>query len=184
MHNVEEYGVSATGVLHAFPDSLCQLLGQSEYPGCGIPPLFYLAVNLPLVWIAGPIAALLAPRFPLAGLTLWGVIGVNAVVHIVPAVARQQYDPGLVTAIVLFIPLTAMTAVAAFGPRGPYLRGAGALLVAAGALMHVVLAGSALLFLRGVIPEWVLIVAQPAVIAAGFVMVAVNDSRLRKPTTA
>ena len=53
VHNVEEYGIAANGVLHAFPDSLCTLLGQPDYPGCGIPPIFYLFVNLPLVWIAG-----------------------------------------------------------------------------------------------------------------------------------
>lgn len=172
VHNVEEYGISATGVAHAFPDSLCGVLGQPPYPECGIPPAFYLFVNLPLVWVAGPTAALLSRRFPLAGLTLWGVIGVNAVVHIVPAIAAREYDPGLVTAIVLFIPLTVMTAIAAFGPRGPYRRRAGAVLIAAGVLMHAVLAGSALLFLRGAIPEWLLLALQPAVIVAGYAIVA------------
>lgn len=173
VHNVEEYGISATGVIHAFPDSLCRVLGQPPYPECGIPPAFYLFVNLPLVWVAGPVAALLSRRFPLAGLTLWGVIGVNAVVHIVPAIVAREYDPGLVTAIVLFIPLTVMTAIAAFGPRGPYPRRAGAVLIAAGVLMHAVLAGSALLFLRGALPEWLMLALQPAVIAVGYAIVAV-----------
>jgi hypothetical protein len=180
-HNVEEYGIAADGTLHAFPDSLCALLGQPDYPGCGIPPAFFLAVNLPLVWVAGPVAALLSRRFPLAGLTLWGVIGINAIVHIVPAVVQRQYDPGLLTAIVLFLPLTAMTGVAALGRRGPYLRRAGAVLLAAGLLMHAVLAGSALLFLGGAIPQWLLIVAQPAVIAVGFAAVGCCDRALRRP---
>lgn len=180
VHNVEEYGISATGVVHAFPNSLCGVLGQPPYPGCGIPPAFYLFVNLPLVWVAGPVAALLSRRFPLAGLTLWGVIGVNAIVHIVPAIVAREYDPGLVTATVLFIPLTVMTAVAAFGPRGPYRRRAGLALIAAGVLMHAVLAGSALLFLRGVIPEWLLLTAQPMAIALGYVVVALAG---RMPNT-
>jgi hypothetical protein len=179
VHNVEEYGIAANGVQHAFPDSLCALLGQPGYPGCGIPPAFYLFVNLPLVWVAGPVAALLAGRFSLAGLTLWGVIGVNAIVHIVPAIVQRQYDPGLVTAIVLFIPLTVMVAIAVLGRRGPYQRRAGLVLVAAGVLMHVVLAGSALLFLRGAIPEWMLLAAQPVVIAVGFLIVGVSDRALR-----
>jgi hypothetical protein len=181
VHNVEEYGIAADGTLHAFPDSLCALLGQPGYPGCGIPPAFFLAVNLPLVWIAGPLAALLSTRFPLAGLTLWGVIGINAIVHIVPAIVQRQYDPGLLTAIVLFLPLTAMTAVAALGRRGPYRRRAGAVLLAAGVLMHAVLVVSALLFLGGVIPEWLLLAAQPAVIAAGFVVVGLSDRATRRP---
>lgn len=176
VHNVEEYGVSATGVLHAFPNSLCGLLGQPGYPACGIPPAFYLFVNLPLVWVAGPVAALLSRRAPLAGLTLWGVIGVNAIVHIVPAIVTREYDPGLVTAIVLFVPLTVMTAVAAFGRRGAYRRRAGLVLIGAGVLMHAVLAGSALLYLRGVIPEWLLLFTQPAVIAVGYALVALTGA--------
>ena len=179
VHNIEEYGISATGVAHAFPDSLCALLGQSDYPGCGIPPAFYLAVNLPLVWIAGPLAAVVSRRSPLAGLTLWGVIGVNAVVHIVPAIVRQEYDPGLLTAVVLFVPLTAMVAVAATGPQGSYRKRGVPVLLAAGVLMHDVLAGSVILFLRGGIPEWVLLAAQPIAIAAGYLMVAASDRRLR-----
>jgi len=179
VHNVEEYGISATGVAHAFPNSLCGFLGQPDYPGCGIPPVFYLAVNLPLVWVAGPLAAVLSRRFPLAGLTLWGVIGVNAIVHIVPAIARQEYDPGLLTAVVLFVPLTGMVAVAVMGPRGSYRKRAGLALLAAGLLMHAVLAGSVLLFLQGAIPEWVLLAAQPGAIAGGYLLVAVNDRELR-----
>ena len=177
VHNVEEYGISATGTLHAFPDSLCELLGQPEYPACAIPPASYLMVNLPLVWVAAPVAALLSRRLPLMGLTLWGVIGVNALVHIVPAIVRGEYDPGLVTAVILFVPLTAMTAVAAFGRRGSYRRRAALLLLAAGGLMHAVLAGSAILYLRGSIPEWLLLAAQPAVIAVGFVLVALAERR-------
>jgi len=175
LHNVEEYGISATGVTHAFPDSLCALLGQSEYPACGIPPAFYLAVNLPLVWIAGPLAAIASTRFPLAGLTLWGVIGVNAVVHIVPAIARREYDPGLFTATVLFVPLTIMASVAA---RSRFRWPSIALLFVAGALMHAVLASSVLLYLRGSLAEWMLLLAQPAAIAVGFLLVAVSERRL------
>jgi len=52
-------------------------------------------------------------------------------------------------------------------------------LLAAGVLMHAVLAGSVILFLRGGIPEWVLLAAQPIAIAAGYPMVAASDRRLR-----
>jgi len=184
VHNVEEYGIAANGVPHAFPDALCVLLGQPGFPGCGIPPAFFLVVNIPLVWVAGPVAAALSHRFRLAGFTLWGVIGINAVVHVAPALAQREYDPGLLTAIVLFIPLTVMAAVAALGRSGPYLRRAGAVLLAAGVLMHAVLAGSAILYLRGLIPEWLLLLAQPAVIAVGYLIVAASDGRLRKRAAA
>jgi hypothetical protein len=181
VHNVEEYGIAANGVAHAFPDSLCTLLGQPAYPVCGIPPAFYLFVNIPLVWIAGLLAAVLATRIGLAALTLWGVIGVNAVVHIAPAIALREYDPGLVTAIVLFVPLTVMTAVAVVGRQGRYRRPAGLVLVLAGVLLHVVLAGSAVLFLRGAIPDWLLLAAQPAALVLGYLIVWAGERRLRKP---
>ena len=181
VHNVEEYGIAANGVLHAFPDSLCTALGQAPYPACGIPPVFFLVVNLPLVWVLGPIAALLSRRRPLAGLLLWGVIGVNALVHIVPAIVLRQYDPGLVTAIVLFLPLTVMTAIAAVGRRGPYRRRAAVLLIVTGALLHAVLAGGVLLYLRGAIPEWLLLASQPAAMAIAYGTLAAADRRLRVP---
>lgn len=168
VHNIEEYGIAANGVFHAFPDVLCTTLGQPTYPGCGIPPVFYLFVNLPLVWIAGPLAALLWGRIRLAALTLWGVIAVNALVHIVPAIVQREYDPGLVTAVILFVPLSVLTGRAILAQ---YRRPAIPLLVGAGALLHAVLAGSALLYLRGAIPEWLLLAAQPAVIVVGYLIV-------------
>lgn len=180
IHNVEEYGIAANGVLHAFPDSLCTVLGQPDYPACGIPPVFYLVVNLPLVWVLGPLAALLARRFPLAGLILWGVIGINALAHIGPAIALREYDPGLLTAVLLFVPLTVLTIRAAFGRRGPYRPVAAVLLLGLGVFMHAVLAGGVLLYLRGALPEWVLLLAQPAAMALSYAVLVAADPRLRR----
>lgn len=176
VHNVEEYGIAANGVAHAFPDSLCTLLGQPPYPACGIPTEFFLFVNLPLVWVAAPLAAILGGR-RLVALTLWGVIAVNAVVHIAPAIALREYDPGLLTAVVLFVPLSVWTARALVGRTGPFRRRALIWLLLAGVLMHAVLAGSVLLYLRGAIPEWLLLALQPAAIAAGYGLVALASRR-------
>lgn len=184
VHNVEEYGIAANGVLHAFPDALCTTLGQPPYRsvgGCRIPPAFFLLVNLPLIWIAAPLAALLSRRAPLAGLALWGVTGVNALVHIVPAILLREYDPGLVTAIVLFVPLTVVAMRGLAGRGAPYRRSAVVVLLVFGAVLHAVLAGSVLLFLRGLIPAWLLLAAQPAIAALGYGAVAALDRRLRRP---
>jgi hypothetical protein len=181
VHNIEEYGISATGVPHAFPDALCAALGQPPYSACGIPTSFYLVVNLPLIWVAAPVAAVLSNRFRLASLTLWGIIGVNAIVHIVAAVIPREYDPGLLTAVVLFLPVTAVAAVATIGTTGPYRRRAGAVLIGAGVIVHVVLAGSLILYLHGAIPQWLLLLVQPAVVIAAYVLVARLDRRLRGP---
>lgn len=177
VHNVEEYGIAANGVPHAFPDSLCELLGQPGYPGCAIPTPFFLFVNLPLVWILGPVAAGLSRRFPLAGMVLWGVTGVNTLAHVVPALVKREYDPGLVTAVVLFAPLTVLAIRAVLRT---YRRPAVAVLMAAGGFVHAVLAGSLLLYLNGLIPVWLLYTLQPLSMAAIYLAVRANEHRLRR----
>jgi hypothetical protein len=179
VHNVEEYGVAANGVPHAFPDSLCTVLGQPPYPECALPTEFYLYVNLPLIWVAAPLAAVLAGR-RLVGLTLWGVIAINALVHIVPAIALREYDPGLVTAVVLFLPLSIWTLLTATRRTEPFRRIAIVPLLVSGALMHAVLAGSALLFLHGVIAAPVLLALQPAGIALGYGLVLLTQGRMTR----
>src|SRR5215469_7540916 len=44
VHNVEEYGVDLLGRFHAFPNSMCSLLGLAPFPACPIPTPFFLAV--------------------------------------------------------------------------------------------------------------------------------------------
>jgi len=75
-----------------------------------------VVVNVPLVWGVDLVAIYLA-RFVSVG---WGLIAVyltlvNAFVHIVGAVVLRTYNPGLVTAVVLFVPLGlwALIAIAA-----------------------------------------------------------------------
>lgn len=180
VHNVEEYGISAAGVAHAFPDSLCTVLGQPPYPACEIPTSFYLLVNLPLVWVAAPLAARFAGQ-RLIGLTLWGVIGINALVHIVPAIASREYDPGLLTATLLFLPLSIWALLTTTSRTGPFRRIALLPVLLAGALMHGILAGSALLFLHGGIPAPLLLALQPIGIALGYLVVLLAERRSTRP---
>lgn len=63
-------------------------------------------VNVPLVWGVDLVAIYLAGFVALG----WGLIAVylvlvNAVLHVIGAVALRAYNPGLVTAMVLFLPL-------------------------------------------------------------------------------
>jgi hypothetical protein len=66
-----------------------------------------VVVNVPLVW-GVDLAAIYLARFVAIG---WGLIAVylmlvNAVVHVVAAVAKRGYNPGLATAVALFLPLS------------------------------------------------------------------------------
>ncbi len=65
-----------------------------------------VVVNVPLVWGVDLVAIYLA-RFVALG---WGLIAiylvlVNAILHVVGAAALRGYNPGLITAVFLFIPL-------------------------------------------------------------------------------
>jgi hypothetical protein len=70
------------------------------------------AINLIGVW-AVVLASILLAYYVDPGLGLIAVYltGVNAVVHLVVAAARREYNPGLVTAAVIFVPLTIWSAL-------------------------------------------------------------------------
>lgn len=182
VHQVEEYGIAANGVAHAFPDELCAVVGQAAYPVCPIPPAFFLAVNVTLVWVAAPIAATLAPRAPLLGLVLWGVIAANAVVHIAPAIVLRRYDAGLLTAVLLFLPLALWAMAGMTGERRPIPRRAVGAVIAAGVLMHAVLGASLVLFLHAGVPAWALITLQPLAVIAGYGLTVAAQHRLDVPS--
>lgn len=148
IHNGEEYGIDLFGHLHAFPDSLCTTLKLPAYPGCPMPPAFFLAVNLPLFWVGAPLAALLSRRHPLFGLTFYGVVFTNGLVHVLPLLAGRGYGPGTLTAALLFLPISAWVAYACFG-KGRLSYKALAVLVADGVLLHAILMGSMFLFIHG-----------------------------------
>jgi Protein of unknown function with HXXEE motif len=161
LHNVEEYGIDLFGQLHAFPDGICGVLKLPPYPDCPLPPAFYLAVNIPLFWIGAPVAALVSRRHPLVGLTFYGVIFTNALVHFAPLLAGLGYGAGTLTAAVLFLPVSAWVAHACFG-KGRLGYKAMSLIVADGVILHVILMGSMQLFLRGMIDSTALVWIQVA----------------------
>jgi hypothetical protein len=72
-----------------------------------------VVINVPLVW-GVDLAAIYLARFIDLGLGLIAVYLtlVNAVVHVVGGVVLRSYDPGLVTAIILFLPLGVWALVA------------------------------------------------------------------------
>ncbi len=177
IHNIEEYGIDALGRTHSFPDAMCTTFGLSVYPACPIPPVFYLAVNLTLIWIAAPLAALLSRKHALVGLVFYGLLFTNGMAHVVPLLLGKGFGPGTLTAIILFIPLFFWVARTCFGPgRIPYR--ALAVIVAAGAAGHAVLLGSLLGYLRGRIGTPVLVLLQLANAALFLLIPWIGERRL------
>jgi hypothetical protein len=151
LHNVEEYGVDLFGQAYAFPSAMCAMFGYSPPAVCPVPAAFFTSVNVPMFWLIGPIAALLSKRHPLVGLTLYSVIAVNLVVHIAAGIATGAiYNPGWLTAVFLFLPLTAWTAHALFG-EGRLSYKALAYLLVWGVFAHLLLAVSILPLMKGLI---------------------------------
>jgi hypothetical protein len=151
LHNVEEYGVDLFGRTYAFPTVMCAMFGYAPPPACPVPPAFFTSVNVPMFWLIGPVAALMSKRHPLVGLTLYSVTSVNLVAHVAGGIATGAiYNPGWLTAVFLFLPLSAWMVHALFG-KGRLSYRALAYLLVWGLVAHLLLAVSILPLMRGLI---------------------------------
>ena len=162
LHNVEEYGIDVFRRMTQFPAEICSVLKLSAPPDCPIPPSYFLSVNIPLIWIGAPIAALLSCRHPIVGLSFYGLIFVNLFFHIMPPlVAGAGFGPGTLTAIVLFVPVSAWIIHACFGTGRLSYKGL-ALIFFNGVILHIVLTGPLFLFIDGKIGGATLVATQLA----------------------
>jgi hypothetical protein len=79
-------------------------------------PAAVFVINIGAVWVLDVVVIYLAARVDLGlGLIAAYLMLVNAVVHIVGAIRGRAYNPGLVTAIVLFLPASIATIAAIDG---------------------------------------------------------------------
>ncbi|MBS7545373.1 HXXEE domain-containing protein [Ancylobacter oerskovii] len=183
IHQFEEHGIDAEGAHYAFRGMLCGTFGHADAASCPIPPAFITAVNIPVVWVAGPAYALLGRHRPALALAFFSVPAVNAVAHIGPALAERSYNPGLLTAALLFLPLSLWAFRVALATPGLGARAVIATL-AGGVLLHAVLLLSLKAYLAGLIGETALIavqVANPAI--PGLLMAAVMRGRTLRGRT-
>ncbi len=181
LHQFEEHGIDLLGRAYAFRASMCGIFGYATPEGCPIPEAFLTAVNLAVVWAAGLLAALWGRKRPLLIPATYGILFINGVTHISPAILRQRYNPGVLTAVILFFPLGVW--VVRTSMRTPGVGVPGVIrLFAAGGLVHLVLMGSLALFVHGrlsvdaLLAINVLNAAVPCVVA--FTKTAPSRSRL------
>jgi hypothetical protein len=148
LHQFEEHGIDAQGRAYAFRGFMCAEIGFADPGSCPVPIAFITTVNIAAVWIAGPISALLASRWPVIGLSFFAIPAGNLFAHLIPAVLAQSYNPGLLTALVLFLPLSLIAFAAAMTRYHLGLRAVLATLFA-GVVLHAVLMGSLMSFVNG-----------------------------------
>ncbi|WP_164919556.1 HXXEE domain-containing protein [Hansschlegelia zhihuaiae] len=173
LHQFEEHGVDLLGEPYAFRGELCATLGFRDAASCPIPFSFITAVNVGSVWGAGLISALLAPRRPLIGLAFFAIPLVNLFAHVGPAVVARHYNPGLLTAVAIFLPLSLWTLFVAARRYGAGLRAILATALA-GVVVHAVLMGSLIAYLHSWFGEATLATIQilNACVPAGLMWLA------------
>ena len=100
VHQFEEHGIDFRGQTYAFAAHLEALSGAA------ISPEQIHATNVLAVWLPGLLAVWGGRRLTWSGFALAGLLFVNGLNHIVTAIMQGGYNPGLVTSIVIFLPLS------------------------------------------------------------------------------
>ncbi|MEL6628156.1 MAG: HXXEE domain-containing protein [Bacteroidota bacterium] len=109
IHQYEEHWIDLFGNTYAFYTFNNNfILGMLGAPEGTIGPLTrasILIINTSLVWLVGMLAIVRSPRhlFPLSAMA--HIIIINGVVHILASVVNVTYNPGLLTSLVIFIPI-------------------------------------------------------------------------------
>ncbi len=156
LHNVEEYGIDFTGTSLAFPSMMTSDMGVQP------PESFFLVVNIGLVWIAGPLAALATRRMPVLVLAMPTVELVNSFLHIPGAIALRSIGAGFVTALLLFVPI-AIWAFVGFCGKDGFKKSTYFAFLGIGVIYHLGFVATIVPLAQGVGPNWL-----PAVTMALF----------------
>jgi hypothetical protein len=178
VHQPEEYSLPVIGLPYSLPDMVCGQFDYPPYPDCPIPMSFYPVVNISLMWFGAPLAAYICRRDVLIGLSSWGLMMANGVVHSAGGIAEGAYNTGLLTAAFLFIPLS-LWVIYACAIRGPYRGKVVGAAFAAGAVTHAVLFLGYGLFKAGVIGNAGRLVYAAAVGFTPIILAALASGSLR-----
>ncbi|MEM9345771.1 MAG: HXXEE domain-containing protein [Planctomycetota bacterium] len=109
-HQFEEHWFDVFGQYYAFYQSvnalLAGVLGQEAEGFEVLTPLSIFVINTSLVWLVGFTAIQFSATTRFPALAMNGIILVNAGTHLLAAIAKQAYNPGTLTSVILFIPFS------------------------------------------------------------------------------
>ncbi|MEM6819416.1 MAG: HXXEE domain-containing protein [Pseudomonadota bacterium] len=109
-HQFEEHWIDVTGNLYSFYAYVNELIASiMQMSGDVEPPLTESAIffiNTSLVWLVGFLAIVLGSRQPFTVHAMMAISFINAISHIGASVLKWSYNPGLLTSILLFLPLS------------------------------------------------------------------------------
>jgi Protein of unknown function with HXXEE motif len=104
VHMFEEYGFDILGRTYALPALICNAIGYQPYPNCPIPIPHYPLLNLGVAWVTAPIAAVIARRNLVIGLSFYGLTIVNGLAHVGMTLAvGLEMGTGVLTGGLFFI---------------------------------------------------------------------------------
>ncbi|MEN0068615.1 MAG: HXXEE domain-containing protein [Myxococcota bacterium] len=162
IHQFEEHWIDLEGNVYAFHASVNELLmgvfGLDTGPG-PLTPEGIFVINTSLVWLVGAIAVWRAPHHRFPALAMASIIVVNAIAHIGLGIVRLDYNPGLLTSLIVFLPIGGY--VYAF-VRQANLASTREVLasVAWGVIAHIIMVGGLVLGqIQGLFPESVYFLA-------------------------
>ena len=106
VHQFEEHGVDLLGRAHFFITYARTVIDDvGAASGFQLTPLAIYRTNTLFVWLPFLAAVWGHRRFLWPGLAAGGLVLTNAILHIGIALWRQEYNPGLGSAIVIFLPV-------------------------------------------------------------------------------
>ena len=107
-HQFEEHWIDLYGNSYAFKPflnaMLLERLGGDDGSAEVLSDAGVFVINTSLVWLVGALAIWRAPENVFPALCMAAVVLVNAFSHIAAALFSGAYNPGLLTAVVLFLP--------------------------------------------------------------------------------
>ncbi len=108
VHQFEEHWIDALGRIYPLRELLNEMLRNAFGPAAAaaMSPEAIFFINTSVVWLIGFIAIWRAPSHVFPALAMGGVVFVNGLSHLALAAASGSYNPGLVTSVVLFLPLS------------------------------------------------------------------------------
>lgn len=108
IHQFEEHWIDLLGRQYPLYEYLNTLIasvaGEDRYGVMTPAAIFY--INTGLVWTIAFLAILVSPNHIFPALAMAGIMLVNGVSHVLAAIAAFEYNSGLLTSVVLFLPIS------------------------------------------------------------------------------
>ena len=109
IHQYEEHWIDLFGNYYAFytfnNQFILGALGEAESTNWPLTRESIFIINSSLVWLVACISILRSPKHMYPYFCMAAIIVVNGLVHILAGGVNLQYNPGLLTSIILFVPL-------------------------------------------------------------------------------